>query len=137
MEIAPTDLSVPEQITQLASRIANLPELFMLVNNAGFGTMGDFTDVRLQRHQAMLQVHIMAVVELTYAAPPMMLANRCGHIVNVSSMSAYLIGPGQVTYAASKSFIKSFSESLLFDGVARDGRRCPVALSGNDPHRFP
>ena len=87
----------------------------MLVNNAGFGTMGDFVDVRLQRHQAMLQVHIMAVVELTYAALPMMLANRCGHIVNVSSMSAYLIGPGQVTYAASKSFIKSFSESLQME----------------------
>ena len=46
---------------------------------------------------------------------PMMLANRCGHMVDVSSMSAYLIGPGQVTYAASKSFIKSFSESLQME----------------------
>lgn len=115
VEIAPTDLSVPEQITQLASRITSLSTLSMLVNNAGFGTMGNFIDVRLPRHQAMLQVHIMTVVELTYAALPVMLANQRGHIVNVSSMSAYLIGPGQVTYAASKSFIKSFSESLQME----------------------
>ena len=115
VDLAPTDLSVPEEITRLASRIASLPEISMLVNNAGFGTMGDFVDVRLPRHQAMLQVHIMAVVELTYAALPVMLANQCGHIVNVSSMSAFLIGPGQVTYAASKSFIKPFSESLQME----------------------
>ncbi|MFV2067223.1 MAG: SDR family NAD(P)-dependent oxidoreductase [Pirellulales bacterium] len=112
VEIVRTDLSLSEQITQLAGRIAKLPTLSMLVNNAGFGTLGNFVDVRLERHRAMLQVHVMAIAELTYAALPVMLANRRGHIINVSSMSAYLVGPGQVTYAASKSFVKSFSESL-------------------------
>lgn len=106
------DLDQPEAIEAVASRISELPQLEFLVNNAGFGTMGDFVDVEVSAHVAMINVHVLATIRLTHAALAGMLTRGRGKIVNVSSMSAFLIGPGQTTYAATKALLVSFCESL-------------------------
>lgn len=111
-EVMAVDLEQSEGIEAVADRIAHLPRLEFLVNNAGFGTMGDFVDVEIAAHVAMINVHVLATIRLTHAALAGMLARGRGKIVNVSSMSAFLIGPGQTTYAATKALLVSFCESL-------------------------
>lgn len=112
-EVRPTDLSHPDDVRGLAGELSELTDVDLLVNNAGFGTMGDFVDVQSVKHSDMIQVHVSATVMLSHAVLPAMLQRGRGAIINVASMSAFLIGPGQTTYAASKTFLKSFSESLF------------------------
>ena len=112
VEVRQADLSRSEDLFSLAQRITDLPNLELLVNNAGFGTMGDFKDVPLARHLEMVRVHVSATIELSYAALPAMLERDRGSIINVSSMSAFMICPGSVVYGATKAFVKSFSDSL-------------------------
>lgn len=119
VDVRQTDLSHPDEVRALSVALAEHPNLGLLVNDAGFGTMGDFVNVQSTTHCDMIQVHVSATVMLTHAVLPSMLERRRGAIINVASMSAFLIGPGQTTYAASKTFLKSFSESL-FEEV-RDG----------------
>ncbi|MBN2146752.1 MAG: SDR family NAD(P)-dependent oxidoreductase, partial [Anaerolineales bacterium] len=90
---------------------ADIRDLELLVNNAGFGTVGSFVEVARQKHDAMIQVHITALVRLTHAALPGMLARRKGHIINVSSVAGILPLRSEL-YGASKSFGITFSEAL-------------------------
>ena len=120
VEVRRTDLSQAEEVRGLAATLAEHSDLDLLVNAAGFGTMGDFVDVQSVKHIDMIQVHVSATVMLTHAVLPAMLQRAKGAIINVASMSAFLIGPGQTTYAASKVFLKSFSESL-FEEVRENG----------------
>lgn len=106
------DLGDPAEIVRVATMVAGLPRLDFLVNNAGFGTMGDFVDVEPAVHESMIQVHCTATVRLCHGALRLMRRGGGGTIVNVASMSAFLIGPGQVTYAATKAMLVTFTESL-------------------------
>ena len=116
--VRPTDLSEPCATRALADELGTRSDIELLVNNAGFGTMGDFVDVGTATHDDMIEVHMSATVKLTHAVLPKMIDRGRGAIINVASMSAFLIGPGQTMYAASKVFLKSFSESLF--GEVRD-----------------
>jgi short-subunit dehydrogenase len=106
------DLATADGIATVVDAIGRLPRIDFLVNNAGFGSMGDFVNVAADVHADMIHVHCVAVVRLTHAALGPMIAAGRGNIVNVSSMSAFLIAPGQVTYASTKAMLVSFSESL-------------------------
>ncbi|MEM9660061.1 MAG: SDR family NAD(P)-dependent oxidoreductase, partial [Planctomycetota bacterium] len=89
---------------------------------------GDYVALDVGAHLDMAKVHVLATMRLTHAALPAMLKRRHGDIVNVASMSAFLIGPGQVTYAATKAMLTSFSESLqaeLEDAGVRVQALCP------------
>ena len=116
----PTDLSQPTEIHGLAEELSAHRDLGVLVNNAGFGTMGDYADVAATTHEEMIQVHVSATALLSHAVLPAMIQQRSGAIINVASMSAFLIGPGQVIYASTKTFVKVFSESL-FEEVRDQG----------------
>ena len=111
-DVCVVDLAKPQDVRWLATRIAELPSVEMLINNAGFGTMGDFSEVTLERHLQMVHVHCGSTVELTYAVLPKMLESGEGTIINVSSLAAFTLGPGQAMYNSTKAFVKSFSESL-------------------------
>ena len=123
------DLAQVDQIEAVAERLRELPRLDLLVNNAGFGTMGDFLTVDPRVHAEMLQVHCLATIRLTHAALIPMTRDAAGGIVNVSSMSAFLVAPGQVNYAATKAFLVSFSESLAAE-VKGDGIRVQALCPG-------
>jgi hypothetical protein len=84
----------------------------VLVNNAGFGAYGAFETIAADRDQAMLAVNTAAVVDLTHAFLPGMLERRCGAVLNIASAVAFQPGPYMAVYAASKSFVLSFSEAL-------------------------
>jgi hypothetical protein len=86
-----------------------------LVNNAGFGAVGDFAGMDLARVLGMLQVNVTALVELTRLLLPDMLARGRGRILNVGSTAGFQPGPFMATYYASKAFVNSFTEALAWE----------------------
>jgi hypothetical protein len=109
--VHPADLSRIPEIDSLIATIKDLPRLDLLVNNAGFGTIGRFHRVDPEKELAMANVHLLAPVMLTRAALPGMVLRDHGGIINVSSMAG-LIPIRNVLYHSSKSFQISFSEAL-------------------------
>ncbi len=114
-EVLVADLSSNPGIEAVEQKIAATNDLDVLVNNAGFGTIGKFQNVGAQSQLDMLQVHIVTPVRLTKAALPAMVARKRGAIINTASLSAYLWIPGNVMYNATKAFVRAFSESLAMD----------------------
>lgn len=111
-DVLTADLAREEDIASVAGSIASMADLTLLINNAGFGTRGSFTEVPMERHLDMIRVHDTAGVALSWAAVPQMVARGGGAIVNVSSIAAFFPSGGSVTYTASKVFLNNFSEAL-------------------------
>jgi short-subunit dehydrogenase len=87
----------------------------VLVNNAGIVHGGAFLDVPLHRHEATLNVNTLAVVAVTHAFLPDLLARPEAHIVNIVSASAFTGLPRASTYAASKWATLGFTESIRLE----------------------
>jgi short-subunit dehydrogenase len=84
----------------------------VLVNNAGFGTFGEFSGVAEEEILGQIQLNITALTELTRWFLPAMLARRGGKIMNVASTAAFQPGPLMAVYYATKAYVLSFSEAL-------------------------
>ncbi|HKQ51023.1 MAG TPA: SDR family oxidoreductase [Pyrinomonadaceae bacterium] len=87
-------------------------EVWTLINNAGFGSMGDFAALDLGRELEMIDLNVRALVALTYLYLAPMRERKNGTIVNVASTAAFQGVPFMATYAATKAFVLSFSEAL-------------------------
>ena len=105
------DLTEEEELAALVAGVAADPP-DLLVNNAGFGTVGAFAELEAERELEEIQLNVVALVRLTRAALPSMLGRGRGGIVNVSSLAGEGPGPFTATYAATKAFVTSFSQSL-------------------------
>jgi hypothetical protein len=107
------DLSKPESPGQLFEEAQKRGLLVdMLINNAGFGSMGEFSKLDLARELNMIDLNIKSLVELTYRFLQPMLERKQGAIINVASTAAFQPVPFMATYAATKAFVLSFSEAL-------------------------
>ncbi|MDP5339552.1 MAG: SDR family oxidoreductase [Nodularia sp. (in: cyanobacteria)] len=84
----------------------------LLINNAGFGDYGDFVESDRERQIKIIQLNVLALVDLTHKFLPPMRQRHSGGIINVSSITAFQPIPYLSVYAASKAFILSFSEAL-------------------------
>ena len=84
----------------------------VLVNNAGFGTYGRLGEADPDRDRDLIAVNVDALVRLTHAVLPGMLARGYGRILNVASTVAFQPAPYHATYGASKAFVLSFSQAL-------------------------
>ncbi|MFG6444141.1 SDR family NAD(P)-dependent oxidoreductase [Microbacterium sp. P07] len=83
-----------------------------VINNAGFGTFGDFVDEDLERLGHEIAVDISAPVQISSAFLPDMVQAGEGFLINVASMAAYTPTPRMAVYGAAKAFVLSFTESL-------------------------
>lgn len=83
-----------------------------LVNNAGFGTTGEFAELDVERELGAIQVNCLALTHLTRLVLPRMRERGHGRILNVGSTAAFLPGPYMSVYYASKAFVLSFTEGL-------------------------
>ncbi len=110
------DLSDPAQVSTLIPRVEDqVGPIDVLVNNAGIDSTVDFTDVSDEHLRTVTEVNYLAPAELCRQAVPRMLLRGGGHIVNVSSMGAYMAFPGCVAYAASKAALSQFTAGLRAD----------------------
>jgi short-subunit dehydrogenase len=107
------DLSKPESPRRLFEEVEKRGFVVeMLINNAGFGSFGEFTKLQLERELNMIDLNIKALVELTHRFLIPMRQRRQGAIINVASTAGFQAVPFMATYAATKAFVLSFSEAL-------------------------
>ncbi|PAX52592.1 SDR family NAD(P)-dependent oxidoreductase [Brunnivagina elsteri] len=83
-----------------------------LINNAGFGDYGDFAESDENRQTQIVQLNILALVDLTHKYLPLMRHQRSGNIINIASLTAFQPMPYISVYAATKAFVLSFSQAL-------------------------
>jgi len=102
-----TDAGVDALTARLDGRVVDV-----LVNNAGFGTYGRFSELDIVREHDLVAVNVDAAVRLTHAVLSGMLARGRGGILNIASTIAFQPGPFQATYGASKAFMLSHSQAL-------------------------
>jgi len=107
------DLKSQAAVRRLAAEVAARCEaLHLLVNNAGLGSYGALADQDEERIRSLLAVNVTALVELTRAALPGLLAREAGGIINVGSTAGYVPGPYSAVYGATKAFVRSFTEAV-------------------------
>lgn len=104
-----TDLSIEENCKQLHAKVTNVD---LLINNAGFGDCGNFTETKLEKEIAMIQTNVIAYHILTKLYLLDMKATNCGKILNVASIAGFMPGPLMATYYATKGYIVRLSESI-------------------------
>jgi short-subunit dehydrogenase len=115
-QIVATDLAQPGAASKLARSIEDAGiELEILINNAGFGVYGAFTQTDLQTELDMIQVNITALTELSKLVIPGMVARGRGRVLNVASTAAFQPGPLMAVYYASKAYVLSLSEALAVE----------------------
>lgn len=105
------DLSQAEIANEIFNEIQETP-IDVLINNAGFGLFGTFSNTNWQRESAMLHLHILTTTHLTKLLLNGMVQRGSGRILNISSLAAFQPGPLMAIYYASKAYILSFSEAI-------------------------
>ena len=111
-QVLTADLSKFDDIERLYDDITKIDDIDILINNAGFGTLGYFDNTPFGPQREMLFVHNVAPVYFCRAALPIMIKRGRGSIINVSSVSAFIQMPQTVMYTSTKVFLKEFTENL-------------------------
>ena len=133
----PADLTKPGAVAALVDDVAARGlDVDWLVNNAGFGTVGLFHTMPVERELEEITLNVEALVELTGRLLPPMVRRGRGVVMNIASVGAYLPSPHMATYTATKAFVLSFTEAIAVE-LAGHGRPRAVRLSGRDAHGVP
>ncbi len=129
-EVLTADLSDPLALARVEGRLAD-PEqpIDLLVNNAGFGTSGHFSELPIEREQQEIQLNVLALVRLTHAALGGQIERGHGGVINVASIAGYQPTPGNATYGATKAFVHSFSQAV-HEELKGTGVKCMVLSPG-------
>ena len=129
------DLTEPDAAARLLEETQKRELLVdMLVNNAGFGSMGNFARLDLKTELEMIDLNVKSLVDLTYKFLLPMRERRQGTIINVASTAGFQAVPFMATYAATKAFVLSFSEALAEENQSHGIRvlaLCPGVTDTN------
>lgn len=112
-DVIAADLSDPSERERLADELRGKGRVVdVLVNNAGFGHQADFATSPRERMVEMVNLNVETVVDLTSRFLTGMIDRGRGSVINIASTAAFQPLPGSAVYAASKSFVLSFSEAI-------------------------
>jgi short-subunit dehydrogenase len=133
--VLPIDLAQPGAGARIKAELAARglePEY--VVNNAGFGLVGEAAQLDHAEQLTMIDLNIRSLTELSLAFADT-LARLRGGLLNVASVAGFIPGPGMAVYYASKAYVLSFSEALHHE-LARRGVRVTVLCPGPVPTEF-
>ncbi|MFD2163223.1 SDR family NAD(P)-dependent oxidoreductase [Paradesertivirga mongoliensis] len=112
--VVPKDLSIPNAAAEVYQETKKQGiDVNILVNDAGIGQRGFFWDIDFSKYQEIINLNILAVVQLTQLYLNDMRERNEGRILNLASIAAYQPTPMLAVYAASKAFILSLSDALI------------------------
>lgn len=107
------DLSTAEGIDHLIEQIdTSKIEIDYLINNAGFGDYGEFSECKIEKQQQMIQLNITSLTKLTHFCLQGMKLRNKGKILNLASIASFLPGPLFSIYSATKAYVHSFSVAI-------------------------
>lgn len=109
VEIICMDVSKKENCIELFNKVKNVD---ILINNAGFGTFGEFDKTDLETEIDMIDTNIKAVHILTKLFLQEMKAKNKGYILNVASIAGFLPGPLMATYYSSKAYVLRLTQGI-------------------------
>ncbi len=113
VEVVPADLADPAARQGILEEVgARGLTVDVLVNNAGFGTIGRVAELPADEETRMVRVNVEALVDLTTRVLPGLVERGSGAILNVASTAAFQPLPGQAAYGATKAFVLSYTEAL-------------------------
>jgi len=113
VEVLPADLTDGADLRRVEARLADKTRpVDLLVNNAGYGTTGRFTELPVDGEENEIDLNVVALVRLTHAALGPMTARGAGAVVHVSSIAGFAPAPGVATYSGTKAFVINFGLSL-------------------------
>lgn len=133
VQILPADLTSEAELSMVAERIANEKNLALLVNCAGFGLEGYFWKAGLAEQERMHLLHVMATVKLSHAALKNLVAKNSGGVINVSSVAGF-VWFGNVSYGATKAWMKAFGDGVCIDLHAAGSKVTMQTLSPGYTH---
>ena len=141
IDILPMDLINPDAPKMIHQHcLDNNIHIDALVNNAGYGDVGEFEKINWDSHQDFLQVMVNAVVHLTYLFLPGMIKKKYGRIINIASMAPFMpLSKKAGLYSPAKIFQIKFSESIqiqYFDKGIYCSAVCP-GLTRSEMHEVP
>lgn len=111
-EVFVGDLSDMNDNRRIISKIKELDNLDVLINNAGYGINNTFLQIDVEQHIDMINVHFTSAVLFCHAAIPSMIKRKRGVIINTSSTAAVHKSPMSVMYTSTKTALSVFSEVL-------------------------
>jgi short-subunit dehydrogenase len=124
----PADLTDPAGLARVEAEVRErTPDL--LVNNAGFATVGRFAELDVGAEEREVRLNVLALLRLTHAALRPMVERGHGAVINVSSLAGEAASPFTATYAATKAFVTSFTEALS-EELRGSGVRVQALLPG-------
>ena len=130
------DISETNSAKKLFDQIeqANL-SVDLLINNAGYGRWGEFTEIDMQDYENMIQLNVTSLTELSYLYAKKMAEKGSGGIINVASTAALYPIPYAAVYAGTKAYVLSLSEALNFE-YSRKGIRVMAVCPGATESKF-
>lgn len=105
------DITKEAQIERLTDTLAEYDcQIRMLVNCAGYGVIGDFSELECEEQMGMVRLNCEALTRVTYACLPYMVKGT--RVIQLASCAAFLPQPGFAIYAATKAYVNSFAQAL-------------------------
>jgi NAD(P)-dependent dehydrogenase (short-subunit alcohol dehydrogenase family) len=128
--VVPLDVTDRDQArAAIESAVRGFGRIDVLVNNAGYGLLGAVEEVSDDELRRQFETNLFGALNVTRAALPQLRAQRSGHIVQLSSLSATVANPGEGAYVASKAALEGVSESLARE-LAALGVRVTIVQPG-------
>ena len=125
-EIFEADLSKKENVLDLYNTVKD-KNIDVLINNAGFGAFGKFTDIPLERELEMIRTNVIGMHILTKLFVKDFAARNSGYIMNVASVAGFFAGPLLSSYYATKAYVLRLTEAIN-EEMRRDGKNVHISV---------